>query len=125
MKSFHTQARQGDVFIERVDSLPEDLVPVEREGGRVVLAHGEVTGHMHAIIEKHVVQFRARDVERDVSGDFRLRAGGGLSLTFMKVEDEPCVLTHDEHESIEIKPGLYRVRRQREYVRGQVKNVAD
>ena len=35
--------RQGDVLIVPVESIPEELDPVDREDGRVVLAHGEVT----------------------------------------------------------------------------------
>lgn len=42
------QYRQGDVLIQSIDSLPTQLSKVELENGRVILAHGEVTGHAHA-----------------------------------------------------------------------------
>src|SRR5258708_19796990 len=42
--------RQGDVLIIPVEWIPEKLDPVDRENGRVVLAHGEVTGHAPAIM---------------------------------------------------------------------------
>lgn len=45
--------RQGDVLIERIDSVPDDAQPVPLEDGRIVLAHGEVTGHAHAIKSRH------------------------------------------------------------------------
>jgi hypothetical protein len=48
------QYRQGDVFLERVASIPKGAKPVKRDAGRVVLAYGEVTGHAHAIADKHV-----------------------------------------------------------------------
>jgi hypothetical protein len=58
------QVRQGDVLLIPVDVLPADVLPVDvlpadvlpvgvkpikRDGGRVVLAYGQVTGHAHAI----------------------------------------------------------------------------
>lgn len=43
----NTQYRQGDVLIERIFSLPKSLKPADRENDKVVLAHGEVTGHAH------------------------------------------------------------------------------
>ena len=41
--------RQGDVLIIPIANLPAKLQKVPRENGRAVLAHGEVTGHAHAI----------------------------------------------------------------------------
>lgn len=46
------QIRQGDVFLIPVAALPAGCKPIEPEAGRrFVLAHGEVTGHAHAIYE--------------------------------------------------------------------------
>jgi hypothetical protein len=46
-----THFRQGDVLLLAIDpdGLPEKVRTVPRQGGRVVLAEGEVTGHAHAI----------------------------------------------------------------------------
>lgn len=44
--------RQGDVMLIAVAMLPVGCKPIEPEAGRrFVLAHGEVTGHAHAIYE--------------------------------------------------------------------------
>lgn len=51
------QYRQGDVLIERIASLPQNLKPVARENGRVILAHGEVTGRAHAFTERTTNKF--------------------------------------------------------------------
>lgn len=125
--TFDKQAMQGDVFIKRIDSLPDGTVGIEREAGRVVLAHGEVTGHAHAISEQHVQQFRAPDGAPTLEGaGIRLRAGGGLpAQTYLVVEDSPCMLRHEEHSPIQIQPGVYQITRQREYVEGEIRNVAD
>ncbi len=42
--------RQGDVLVIRRRRVAADrLRPIAREDGRIVLAHGEATGHAHAI----------------------------------------------------------------------------
>ena len=102
--------RQGDVFIVPVGKLPPGLVPVERERGRVVLAHGEVTGHAHAIKDKRAALFRDPK----------------LAAIFMHVSgDTPVALDHDEHETIMLPPGDYQVIRQVEYTPEAIRNVAD
>lgn len=102
--------RQGDVLIVPITALPTELVPVERENGRVVLAHGEVTGHAHAIKDRDVALFRDPK----------------LAAIFMHVSaDGPVVLEHDEHDTIAIPPGNYQIIRQREYSPEEIRNVAD
>ena len=102
--------RQGDVLIVPVKSIPKAIEPVEREGGRVVLAHGEVTGHAHAIKDQRAALFRDPK----------------LAAIFMHVSgDAPVALEHDEHGTIKIPPGNYRVIRQREYSPEAIRNVAD
>lgn len=102
--------RQGDVLIVPVKSMPKALEPVDRENGRVILAHGEATGHAHAIRDKRATLFR----------DPKLEA------IFMQVSGNDAVaLEHDEHSTIHIPPGNYEVLRQREYSPQEIKNVAD
>ena len=102
-------ARQGDVLLVAVDALPADpLVEVPREQGRVVLAHGELTGHAHAF---------------DETGATLLRREGSDDL-FLRLERE-CTLRHEEHDPIVVPGGAYRVVRQREYRPGGVIPVGD
>jgi hypothetical protein len=103
-------ARQGDVLIIGVKALPANLEKVKRENGRVILAHGEVTGHAHAIKDKRAALFRDPK----------------LAAIFMRVSgDAPVALEHDEHETIAVPPGDYQVIRQREYSPEAIRNVAD
>lgn len=102
--------RQGDVLIVPVEKLPSELTPVKREAGRAVLAHGELTGHAHAIANKRATLFRDPK----------------LNEMFMLVEgDKPVALKHDEHKTIDVPPGRYKVIRQREYSPEAIRNVAD
>lgn len=102
--------RQGDVLIERIDSLPAKRTKIARENGRVILAHGEVTGHAHAISDEACDLYRSEQ-EADV--------------TFLEVQAAVAALKHDEHSTIPLARGNYRVTRQREYSPEAIRNVAD
>ena len=102
------QFRQGDVLIERIRTIPK-LHPMPREDDRVILAHGEATGHAHAIADLGVEQYQS----------------GEPGVTFLEVAQAVAMLTHEEHATIELPRGHYRVRRQREYSPEAIRNVAD
>jgi hypothetical protein len=97
--------RQGDVLIVPVaeDTVPAHVehAPKERRDGRgrLVLALGEVTGHAHAV---------------QGPGEL-IRESGPLGP----------MLLHEEHAVVTLPAGWYRVVRQREYVPGAVRLVAD
>jgi hypothetical protein len=92
------QYRQGDVFLDRVKDA-EVGAELPREGGAVVLAFGEATGHAHAIREDGAVLYDGKPANGD---------------RFLRVL-RPVNLTHEEHAAILLDPGLYRVRRQRQW----------
>lgn len=104
--------RQGDVLIIPVDQIPSKTKIVGRENGLVILAHGEVTGHHHAIHDRH-----AQLVTSQQADELRM----WLSIT----ADEPVALTHQEHDTIMLPPGRYEVRRQREYSPEEIRQVQD
>ena len=103
------QARQGDVFIERVNFNPRKKTHkvIPRDNGRVILAYGEVTGHAHAVCEPGVELIELENGERF------LVSGSGISIQ------------HEEHATITLPAGNYRVVRQREYSPEEIRNVAD
>lgn len=101
--------RQGDVMIARINEVPADLTAVPRDNGRVVLAYGEVTGHAHVV--EGDCELLAADVEE-------------LEERFLRVEQEARVV-HDEHDTIVLPPGDYRVTGQREYTPEKIVRVAD
>ena len=92
------QWRQGDVLIVQVKALPKSAKRVAAEGGRVILAHGEATGHTHS-------------VDASVA---RLFEVSGIEDRFLEVRGAVAVL-HQEHDAIQLDPGIYQIRRQREY----------
>lgn len=102
--------RQGDVLLVPVEAKEKVTVrgrrPEEPDGGRVVLAYGEVTGHAHAL----------------PATDAALFLLGGERLLRVK---RPTALRHEEHGEIPLRPGLYRVLRQRQYTPQGIVQVAD
>lgn len=103
--------RQGDILLVPVDELPAGLTEVPREDGRIVLAEGEATGHLH-MIEAPEATFLATDLA-DIEG------------RFLAVEEE-VALEHPEHDTVTLAPGNYEVRRQKSYAQaGGVEFVAD
>ncbi|MGE3267135.1 MAG: hypothetical protein AB7P40_00195 [Chloroflexota bacterium] len=106
------QARQGDVWIERVDEaeLPRNAEIVPADRGRVILAYGEVTGHAHAIAARPGVH---------------LLAVPGQDERFLRIGGDGAELRHEEHATIALPPGLYRTYVQREYSPGEIRRVLD
>jgi hypothetical protein len=111
-KTGPAQYRQGDVFIERIDKLPAKLTAHARVGGRVVLAHGVVTGHDHALAGKNVKAYVAAKDAKE----------GEL---FLEISGKSAALTHDEHSTITLPAGTYKVSRQREYSPEEIRRVQD
>jgi hypothetical protein len=92
--------RQGDVLLVRVEGfqIPTDTRALAREHGRNVLAHGEATGHAHAIADEQAALVSPNAEE-----------------LYLLVYGKQATLAHDEHDPISVPRGVYRVVRQREY----------
>ena len=117
-------ARQGDVLIERVEELPSGLKEAARdEHGHIVLAHGEHSGHRHAIREEHVTAFRFESAERDALAaeyDYILVGGSGATLRHEYVTGVMA-----EHEPVALAPGVYRIVGQRTYTPAAIVRAVD
>jgi hypothetical protein len=89
-------ALHGDVILERISKLPKDFHGLEKlKDG--ILAHGELTGHLHQL------QGKGFDLRTNTDG-----------LKFLHVF-EPTPLKHQEHAPIIVPPGEYKIGIQREY----------
>lgn len=118
--------RQGDVVLVRVDKLPEGLIATKRDKiGRIVLAHGERSGHAHSIRDKSVCGFRLATTGEDPTG-----VSGGVD--YIEVGGSGATLSHEyasgkmaDHEPIGLLPGVYRIALQREYTPLAIVRVAD
>jgi hypothetical protein len=86
--------RQGDIYIESIHEIPQAAV-VQPD---LVLAEGEATGHRH----------RIEDPRSAILFDDR----GQL---YLNITSSRARVVHDEHATIDLERGYYRVWRQREY----------
>ena len=96
--------RQGDIYIERAAAVPAVAKPLPH----CVLAEGEMTGHSHRVAEPGAATLSAH--------------GGSL---YLDVTAARCSVVHDEHGTIPLVRGLYRVWRQREYSPEAIRIVRD
>lgn len=113
--------RQGDVFLAPVSALPPGCTEVPHEDGRIVLMHGEVTGHHHVIADWD----KAGDMARAAFGLANRRARllvDGAGNRFLEVK-EKVSLRHinpdgswtKDHTAHEIPPGIYELPQQMEH----------
>jgi hypothetical protein len=115
MKTFKKIAAQGDILIMKIDKMPADLVPMERENGKLVIAHSE-TGHHHVMTAERTRAYTLPDSIMDI---------------FVTVEAGGDVLEHerpfDTHAPFQFEAGNYQIRRQREraYVPEGFRRVED
>lgn len=121
----HQIIRQGDVLLQRIDELPAGLTEAKRdEHGHIVLALGELSGHRHAIRDKHVTSFLVPTSERDASlsadVDYILVGGSGATLNHELISGIKA-----DHEPVSLAPGAYRVIGQRQYHPKAIQRATD
>lgn len=112
MKTINKSCAQGELFITRIDELPPNVTKVDTVEGHVIVGHSE-TGHHHVMTADRTTMYRLPEE---------------IYECFLVVS-EPDKLTHmrafDTHEPISFQPGIYRVRRQREYTPEGWRRAAD
>ena len=97
--------RQGDILLIRVeDPALNDRYKIDDSG---VVLLGETTGHKHALSGVATL-YRSKYNDND-----------------MFIKSEGSQLVHEEHDTIELEQGWFRVIRQREYDEGEIRYVRD
>jgi len=99
--------RQGDILFVKANVSNEGK-PVTREGGRIIVARGESTGHAHAIVTPTAMMLRSEVLERE-----------------WVVAPDGAEVVHEEHDTLTLPPGAYWVVRQREYTPEAIRTVQD
>jgi len=123
--------QQGDVVMLKVDdeyfkaNVRSNEHPVgynTQSNNNPVLAFGEVTGHKHQIHMKDMLD----KAEVTLHMGYRGEAGIDVPEAF-EVCEETVILTHEEHNPIELPPGKYMVRIVQEFdhITGRSRYVAD
>ena len=96
------QSAQGDIYIKRVDSIPEGCKEKIREDNVFVVSHSE-TGHAHVIADENVKVFTKGD-----------------GFAQFVIATTPWTLLHrktgpDAHAPHQFGPGTYKISGQEEY----------
>lgn len=116
-RTFTNQAAQGDLLIRRVDKLPANLKAAPVDQGTFIVAHSE-TGHNH-VIDAHP-NVRVYDTEDPLLSYLEVVNATDAMETLLR-----HLRGHDTHEMISIQPGIYELRRQREYTPEGWRRAAD
>ena len=98
---------QGDILLVKIDSIPAAAEKLASKN-RIMLAEGESAGARHEVINDKVQ-----------ASAYQLAEG-----LYLDVETETD-LVHPEHERIALAPGTYKVIRQVEYSRKEIRRVMD
>jgi uroporphyrinogen-III synthase len=101
--------RQGDVLIVKVGELPANIKKAKDN----VIIYGETTGHSHRVMGGAVVY------------DPPQYSGDGLLKLIEVGNKEKAQVVHEEHGTIDLSPGIYECRRQREYGENEIRYVMD
>jgi hypothetical protein len=96
--------RHGDVFIAQVPAIPPDA----RSLPHCILAEGELTGHSHRVEGAGVAELYELGEER-----------------YLRIVAESAPVVHQEHRTITLPQGTYRVWGQREYTPQAIVRVLD
>lgn len=120
--------RQGDVLLAPVSAIPEGCIEVPLEGGRIVLMHGEVTGHAHAIADHTPANWaRAGEIAKQALGLAGRRARllqAPNGTRYLEVA-EAVTLRHEEHTEHRIPAGYYELPVQMEHTAERMRRVED
>ena len=128
----YNKYQQGDVVMFQVDD--ETFKKYAKQGNdhvvdyntqshnNPILAFGEVTGHLHQIHMKDMLE----EAEVTLHMGYYREAGKDVPDGF-EVREKPVTLTHEEHNPLDIPPGKYVVRiiREFDHIAGRSTYVAD
>jgi hypothetical protein len=110
--------RQGDVLLRAIKRIPAKARELARDvHGRIVLAHGERTGHAHTFRDKGICSLSTLASDEI---EFLLVGGSGATLRHELVGGKKA-----EHDEIAIPAGSYEAATQVEYTPAELVRVAD
>lgn len=96
--------RQGDILLLPINNIPEKVKKKD-----LILAYGEATGHMHQFIDSVNVSVYELNQQQ-----------------FVNINSEYTDLIHNEHNTLKIPRGMYKVVNQREVdLTNEIRQVLD
>ena len=110
--------QQGDVILESCELIPKTAQKLPNSARGIVLAEGKATGHAHVLSVNAGTLF-----EEPESKERFLLIDGGKSDN----KDGTFALLHEEHNTVNIPPGKWKMRIVQEYdhFKEETRNVTD
>jgi hypothetical protein len=107
-------ARHGDLSFHPITEIPKDAEKINHNG-KFVLARGEHTGHAHVLTLDKPEELK---IFKDATGRM-----------FFAISEKTrnAVITHEEHKTIVLAPGIYEMKHEREfdYCLNETRRVVD
>lgn len=103
--------QQGDVLFHRVATIPKANVKRVHDP---VVQHGEHTGHAHRLAFRHGEKMGSAAMDAHAT-NWEIVVDKTTGERFLSVKKEPVALSHEEHKTISIPPGNYRIGIVQEY----------
>ncbi len=116
MKTF----RQGDICFVKVKEMSKDVVKCEPQlKDAYIFAYGETAGACHQVYSNQVEVY-GNNVKLDEANDVFVKVPKSAEIIHFKPSG-----TQDKHGNLELKEGLYKMKRQREYINGMQQRRLD
>ena len=115
MKTFVNIAAQGDLLIRKVPTIPTEYTLADPVNNQHIVAHSE-TSHHHVVEADDEVEYYT-SADNNMSAYLVVKGVIGKALKHLR--------DFDTHAPILIPPGIYELRRQREYVPEGWRRVED
>lgn len=103
MKRFNQFGAQGELYITRIEKLPEGVQPVLQSDGDLIIGHSE-TGHHHVMNAERTTLYR---LPEEIYECF---------VVVTENDELRHLRSFDTHESWMFEPGVYEIQRAREYI---------
>ena len=105
--------RHGDLLITRINAVPQSAINISSK----IIAEGEVSGHKHTLVGQATVRILPgreaghKIIERVERGHVSINRIPELYFS----ASEDVKLTHEEHKTLELPRGSYKVTKEREF----------
>ena len=105
--------RHGDLLITRINAVPQSAINISSK----IIAEGEVSGHEHTLVGQATVRILPgreaghKIIERVERGHVSINRIPELYFS----ASEDVKLTHEEHKTLELPRGSYKVTKEREF----------
>ena len=105
--------RHGDLLITRINAVPQSAINISSK----IIAEGEVSGHKHKLVGQATVRILPgreaghKIIERVERGHVSINRIPELYFS----ASEDVKLTHEEHKTLELPRGSYKVTKEREF----------